>query len=424
MSECTTFSEWNALLSSISAEQPVFHIGPEPASGTIDWSAAVEACLRSPIGARPVSQMAESASDAVILVDDATRPTPQRKLLPPLLDTLERSGLPAANITVLIALGTHRYMTRSQIRERFGTSVARRVNVFNHTWRDPSCFTPLGSTASGVPLSVNRLAVEADLIIGTGSIVPHIWAGWGGGAKIVLPGISAADSIAPTHALAEHEDDLRRVSGRAENACRQEIERAARRAGLDLILNCVVDADGRPIWIGAGDPVEAHRAGVAIARQVFVRDVPRRADIVLADARPATKDYWQGIKALAHAARGVREGGAVVLAGTFPEGVAPTHPQFREHANRSVGEIRRAAETGEITDPVVVTTLCLHAMLRRQCRVICLSPGLSEGEASDLGFWHARNAGDALHMARELTSPSGSVGLIDYAGDVLPAMTD
>lgn len=411
---------WQKLLANVADAEVIFRVAPTDVSRPLDWARAIRHTLASPIGCPPLAELAGAGTRVVILADDGTRPTPQNRLLPPLLDCLNDAGVADADVTVLIALGTHRYMSRAEMRERFGTEVCGRVNVYNHTWRDESSLENVGGTGSGISLRFNRLALEADLLIGTGSIVPHIWAGWGGGAKILLPGISAAESIAPTHALAEREGDLTEVVGRADNACRAHIERAARRGGLDLILNCVVDAAGRPAWIGAGDPVRAHRAGVKAAERVFRRPIPVPADVLLADARPAVKDYWQGIKALAHASRGTRRGGTVVLVGPFRDGVAPTHPEFLRHARRSPDEILALAREGCISDPVIVTTLRLHAMLRERCNVICLSDGLSPEDADALGFHHAPSPTDALRQARELTGRDPSLGIIEYAGDLLP----
>ncbi len=422
MSAAPPSPTWQRLLESAADEQVIFRIGPATVPEPREWRSGVRKALESPIGSRPLGELAEPGARTVILADDGTRPTPQHRLLPPLLECLNDAGVTDEEITVLVALGTHRYMSRAEMRERFGTTICERVNVYNHTWRDESCLETVGATESGSPLRLNRLALRADLLIGTGSIVPHIWAGWGGGAKILLPGISAAETIAPTHALAEQDGDLTAVVGRAENACRVEIERAAGRAGMDLILNCVTDAAGRPAWIGAGHPVQAHRAGVEAAEKVFRRPIPEPADIVLADARPAVKDYWQGIKALAHAARAARMGGTIVLTAAFLDGVAPTHPEFLRHARRSPDEILKLAEKGCISDPVIVTTLRLHAMLREKCHVICLSGGIHPEEAEALGFEHADSPEDALRLAGDLAGDTDpAVGIVEYAGDVLPA---
>jgi nickel-dependent lactate racemase len=423
MSAVPPLKNWQNLLEMTEDDDVTYHIAPADVERPVCWGQAVRNALDSPIDAPPLRELAGSGTRVVILVDDATRPTPQNELVPPLLDALNDAGVKDENITAIVALGTHRYMSRSEMRRRFGLDVCRRVNVFNHTWRDESSLRSLQSSGIDTPLRLNRLALEADLLIGTGSIVPHIWAGWGGGAKILLPGISSSESIAPTHALAEHEGDLTAVVGRTQNACRSRIEQVAEQAGLDLVLNCVVDASGQAGWVGAGHPVQVHRSGIAAAREIFCRGIPRQTDIVLADARPAVKDYWQGIKALAHSARGTVADGSIVLVGTMHDGVAPTHPEFIRHARRSPEEIADLVANGGISDPVIVTTLRLHAILRDRYDVICLAEGLNQADVEALGFRYAASASEALRLAREMAGTHASVGIINYAGDVLPVLS-
>jgi nickel-dependent lactate racemase len=356
----------------------------------------------------------------VVLADDVTRPTPQQQVLPPLLTALNEAGVPDRHITVIVALGTHRYMTRAEMREHFGEETCARVNVINHAWKDPDTFVDLGVTPRGTPLKVNRVAHDADVLIGVGSIVPHIYAGWGGGGKIVMPGICSAESIGSVHSLSAEGGGLLYVAGRSGTACRQEIEEAAAQVGLDFILNVVLDAEGTGAWVGAGHPVQAHAAGVAAAEKIFVRDIPAPADIAIVDARPAVIEYWQGIKALGHAARGIRKGGTAILVGDFPEGIETTHPEFSSYALCSEEEIVRAWETGRIADHVAVAPLRLHALARAHCDVICVSSGMSVEDKERLGFRHAASIGEALELALARHSRAACIGVIEFGGDVVP----
>jgi len=404
----------------VPSERLLYRIGPAAAANAPSWEDAVASALSRPIACAPLEELARERSRVVVLVDDVTRPTPQGRLLPPLLQALGAAGVPDENITLLVALGTHRYMTQAEMRDRFGADVCRRVRVLNHEWRDPATFADLGRTERGLPVRVNRIASEADLLMGVGSIAPHIWAGWTGGGKIVLPGICSAEVIGPAHALAEEEGDLMRVSGTVEGACRHEIESVARRVGLRCVLNVVLDGGGACLWAGFGEPVRAHRAGAAAARKALVRPIPALADVVIVDASPATKDYWQGIKALAHGERGVKAGGTVILVGRFEEGIAPSHPEFQVHARAPYDSIPAAVDAGRIRDRVMVTTLRLHALLRDRCHVVCLSDGVKPEEKECLGFRHAGTAAEALEIACESQGPAARFGVIDFGASVLP----
>lgn len=401
-------------------ERLLYRIGPAAAPEPSDWPTAVRAALREPIGGPALEHLVCSYGKVVILADDLTRPTPQKQILPPLLDYLNAAGAPDGNITIIIALGTHRYMTEPEIAARFGEEVTSRVRVINHLWQAPETFVDLGATAKGTPVQVNRTAREAGLLIGTGSIVPHCYAGWAGGAKILQPGICSAETTARTHCMAAEDEDLLGIPGRVENPVRREIEEVAALAGLDFILNVVVDANGAPAWVGAGDTVRAHRAGVAAGERTYVRDIPAPADVVVVDAEPTTKDYWQGIKALVHAQRGVKAGGTVIFVGTFPEGIAPTHPEFSQHSLKPYGAILEALTAGRISDHIASATLRLHALIMAHCKVICVSPGMSIADKGKLGFDHAETVEQALEAALTELGQSADVGVIEYGGDVLP----
>lgn len=421
MTESRLVAELKEVAAGLPPHRVLYRLAPGSAKGAGNWERAVLAALEKPIGAPPLSALARPGMKTVILTDDLTRPTPQRELLPPLLACLNAAGVPDSDITIIIALGTHRYMTEAEIRERFGDDICSRVPVINHTWMDEATFAELGATPRGTPVRVNRIAHEADLLIGTGSIVPHVYAGWSGGAKILQPGICAPDTTACTHCMAADGPDLLGIAGRSSNPVRREIEDIAAVAGLDFVLNVVLDAGGAPVWAGAGDFVRAHRAGVAAARKIYVRGIPEPADVVLVDARPTSVDYWQAVKALANAFRGVKRGGTAILVGELPDGIAPTHPEFIRYAREPYEAIVSAYEAGEIKDGIASATMRLHALIMAHCGVICVSPGMSAGDKEKLGFRHAETVADAVEGALGEQKDGARVGIIEYGGDVLPA---
>jgi len=420
MSDLPASAGWNEVASLVPPDRLLYSVGPGRAEEPRDWAPAVRAALCNPLGAPPLAELVAPGRRVVILVDDVTRPTPQQRILPSVLSLLNEAGVGDEDVTLVVALGTHRYMTRAEMRARFGQEVCSRVRVINHAWKDPETFVDLGATPRGTPLRVNRTAREADLLMAVGSIVPHIYAGWGGGAKMAMPGICSHESIGPMHSLAWQEGDLLLVAGSRGTSARQEIEEAAARVGLDFILNVVLDADGACAWMGAGEPGQTHAAGIDEARRVYVRPVPRPADITVLDARPATMEYWQGIKALGHAARGIKAGGTAILVGEFPEGIETTHPEFASNALCSDEEIVDMWRKGEITDHVAVAPLRLHAQVRAHCRVICVSPGMSAEEKAMLGFAHADSVREALDLALAEHGASAEVGVVEFAGDVVP----
>jgi len=400
----------------------VYAIKPEDLAGLENEQKSIRYSLENPIGSAPLSQEVKKGMKVVIMADDITRPTPRERVLPPLLDGLNEAGIPDRDITVLIALGTHRYMSKEEIEHCFGERLTARVKVLNHEWQDEANFIYLGSTPRGIPVSINKIAHEADYLIGVGSIVPHSLAGYGGGAKIVQPGICSWETTGKTHLLAVERDDFFELAGDAENEARLEMEEVARVAGLNFIVNVVLNDKKELVKVVSGDPVKAHREGVKMARKVYEHKIPELADVIIESAYPADIDYWQGAKALAYAQNGLREKGTVILLASFPDAISPTHSEFEKYGDRPYEEIKRLIKENKIHDLVCASILVSHALVRSHCEVICLSEGLSIEQKERLGFRHADSLNEAWEMVLAKYGKRVKIGLIDYGGDMLPRL--
>jgi len=170
---------------------------------------AVEQALAHPIGSSPLSGLVKCGDRVLIIVDDLTRPTPQAIIIPVLLDELNKIGIPDKDISLLIALGTHRKMSLKEIKSRFSPQVTSRVSIFNHDYKNDHELVLWGHTPSGMSIVINHRVLEVDVVIGCGSIVPHAQVGWAGGAKIVLPGVCGAETISAMHWLAAKQRRLK-----------------------------------------------------------------------------------------------------------------------------------------------------------------------------------------------------------------------
>jgi nickel-dependent lactate racemase len=400
----------------------IYAIKPEGLPGLENEQKSIKHSLENPIGSAPLSQEVKKGMKVVVMADDITRPTPRERVLPPLLDGLNEAGIPDRDITVLIALGTHRYMSKEEIEHCFGEKLTARVTILNHEWQDETNFINLGSTPRGIPVSINKIAHEADYLMGVGSIVPHSLAGYGGGAKIVQPGICSWETTGKTHLLAVERDDFFELAGNPENEARLEMEEVARVAGLHFIVNVVLNDKKELVKVVSGDPVKAHREGVKVARRVYEHKIPELADVIIESAYPADIDYWQGAKALAYAQHGLREKGTVILLASFPDAISPTHSEFEKYGDRPYEEIKRLIKENKVHDLVCASTLVSHALVRGYCEVICLSEGLSIEQKERLGFRHADSLDEAWGMALSKYGKRVKIGLIDYGGDMLPRL--
>jgi len=380
---------------------------------------SVAEALKKPIGTPPLSKLVKRSDKVVVLVDDMTRPTPQNEVLPSILEELCAGGLSADNVQVMIALGTHRPMTDAEIVDHLGPEVAERFEVTNSDYKDDKRLVNLGMTELGIPALVNKTVVEADFVLGVGNIVPHNAAGWGGGGKIILPGVCGEESVGMLHIAAGKVVPIGKLVATLDNPMRRDINIIARKAGLNAIVNTVLNNEDKVVRVLAGDPEQAFREGVGMARQVYCQDVPELADIVIFSTYPADIDYWQGMKALDFAHVGVRKGGTVVLITPCTERISPTHPSFKARATESYPKLLQAVERKEFEDLPAAGALLMHSQMLERAKIICYSTGFTEEDKKALGFEHAPTVDEAIRMAFKRHGERAKVGVIE-CGEVVP----
>lgn len=402
----------------------LYHIAPKQVSGVTNEAKAIQKSLKDPIGSPSLRELVQGKSKVFVLVNDLTRPTPRDKILPVLLDELNQFGVEDHSITIMVALGTHRYMTEEELKIYLGKEVTHRVEIVNHEWKNKNQLVDVGQTKSGIPIIVNRRVLEADFLIGVGSIVPHNLAGWGGGAKIIQPGICSWDTTYKTHLIPAEKDEWLDLVGKSNNRVRLEIEQVAQTVGLKFIVNVVINAKQELVCVVAGDPVKAHRKGVQFAKEIYERPIPQLAEVVVVSAYPAEIDYWQGLKPLSYAQHGLKEGGTAILMGSFPEGVSDVHSELEKYGRCSYQEVKNLLNSGQIKDLVCASGLLQHALITDRCRVICISDGLKKSQKYNLNFIHAENFDEALQLALKQQGEDSKIGVIDFGGDILPKPED
>jgi nickel-dependent lactate racemase len=375
--------------------------------------------LKAPIGAPRLRDLVHRAKGkrTAILVDDGTRVTPVGKILPLLLDELNQAGVEDRHIKVIIALGTHRSMNTKEIEVRMG-ECARRVAVVNHAYDDPAQLIDLGWTPQRTPIVVNRHYYESDISIGISNIIPHFIAGWSGGAKIVQPGVSGEKTTARTHLNGSF--TWPSILGKVQNPIRQEMEQVARRSGLGMIINTVLNPVGEIVKVVAGDPVSAHREGVRYAERIYRVIVSEKPDIVIAGSYPANKDLWQADKALATAVLMVKPGGTVILAAPCMEGVSPEHPILMKLGAQSPNEVYKMATQGEVDDEIGAATHIKIGVMRQMASIILVSQGVSQAEAEHLGFQYAETLEKAIDIGLSQRGASSRIGICTSGAQVSP----
>ena len=396
-------------------------LSPRDTPVCADPIAEIRRAMAAPIGAAPLRQAARGAKRVVICADDLTRQTPVQIIIPLLLDELHAAGLRDEQISVLIALGTHRYMTQAEIEQRFGTEVTRRVQVINNPWQDPTALVDLGVTPNGTPISVSRIALEADFLLGLGSIVPHHIPGYSAGAKIIQPGVCGAATTGATHYLSTRAP--RSYLGQVENPVRTELELIARQVGLKAILNTVLDHSGQLVQAFYGDTVQAHRAGVRCSQQVYGVPAPGIADIVIAGSHPCDIEFWQAHKSLYSAELIVRHGGDIIIVTPSPEGVTVTHRELLQFAALPSERIDEMIRHGEVQDIVSAAVALAWAKSREHAPVSLVSDGIPRADALALGFTPYASVEEALQAAFHRQGSQASVNVLTHAPDILPLLS-
>ena len=390
---------------------------PRDAAPVTDVEAEIRRALASPIGALPLREQVRGRKNAVLIADDNTRLTPTDILI----NECNAAGIPDSAIRVIIALGTHRFMTDDEIRDKFGAETLCRVPVVNHPYKDPDALVDLGTTKNGGRIRINRTVVEADFKMGIGSIVPHHIPGYAGGAKIIQPGVSGEETTAYTHLLSVRAP--RSYLGVLENPVREELDAMARKVGMNTILNTVLNRHGQVVQAFFGDVVEAFRAGVAKSREVYDVPISEEADIVLSSSHPCDLEFWQAHKTLYPSDLAVKAGGIVIVATPCHEGIAQTHCNMLEMAPYGSRRLREMVSARELEDEVGAALAIAWAQVREREEVWIVSDGISPEESEKLVFRYFADVQEALDAALAQKGPGARVTVLTHAPDMLPRIT-
>lgn len=331
---------------------------PPPRRPVADADRAVRDAIANPVAGPSLAELAREAlriaaaerrpPRVVLAVTDATRDCPDQLFAPAILADLRAGGVAPEHVTIVVATGLHRPSTEAEKRAKLGDDVVEQVRVVDHDALDAAELVDLGAVAGASPAIVNRRAAQADLLLSTGVVEPHQYAGWSGGGKTVAIGLAGDATIALTHdirMLAEPGVRLARLEGNPFAAAVAEI---ARRVRLRFVVNAVLDVEGQMLAVAAGEPDAVHRELVSVATLTTVAPVRGRADVVVAGV-PAAKaaNLYQASRAVTYLHFApvpvAQEGGVYVLPAAIPEGVGQGTGE-----RRSAEALREAAVTGPV----------------------------------------------------------------------------
>lgn len=346
--------------------------------------------IEHPVGGRKLEEILEPGKKVAVIVDDGSRPTPVAMILPVLLEKIHACGVKKQDVKIVIALGSHRYMTEAEIQERVGSRIYDSYCVVNSEFRKPEELVYICDSQEGAPLFATKAIMDADIRIGVGNLVPHPVMGWGGGGKIIFPGVAGEDTVSYFHLKASLYDD--NMFGWSTTPVRDMMEGWVKLIGLDFIINTILTPGLKIYKAVAGDYIKAHREGVKIGKRALGCKVTEKADVVIASSHPADQDFWQSPKAIYGAEPALKgeRGGTVILVSPNFEGVGP-HPEYPEFMGRDDGdEIVKKCIAGKNTygDPLAIAVGNSMSKMRRRRRLVVVGDGVTREEMERCGCIH------------------------------------
>ena len=350
-----------------------------------DVEAALANALDHPIGSIPLAMLAAGKRTAAISVCDITRPAPNRLTLPPLLARLHAAGIPRDGITILIATGLHRGATDEEIQIILGPDIPAQYRVVNHDARDFAAHQSLGSTSRGTPVSIDKRFIEADLHITLGFIEQHLMLGFSGGRKLIAPGLAAQETIKVIHSPRFMREPTATEGSIEANPLHAELLEIARIARHDFILDVTLTQQRQISGVFAGDPVQAHAAGVDFLRATSLAPLPALADAAITTGAgyPLDLTFYQCGKGITAAQHIVKPGGRILILGECAEGIGS--PEFALKLRNFAGNeeyLRDIAHTPVVPDQWQLEKLALVGLTHE---LYFYTPGVSPDDLGALG---------------------------------------
>jgi len=360
-----------------------------------------------------------------IAVSDSTRPTPNSKILPILLDELGKLGIRDKNVAVIIATGMHNPDSPEEMRRNVGEEALRRVKVVNHNPDDREHLVGVGRTELGTEMEVNKLFADADVRVTTGTIGPCMLVGWSGGGKTVIPGVSSRRSIDQNHRLFVR--NVRKAKRGAMfgliegNWVRRDIDDYAQRAGVNLIVNTVQNSKEEILGVYAGDLLEAYGRTLAHAKKAMTAPVSEKADVVVVSPGVYSHEvslYQSGSRMFASVEGIVERGGTIILVSSCYKGIYEGIE--REEFKRALLQYRDPEEVLELTEKGKILSFesCISyqfVWMMKNFTTIVVTDGMSKKELEEIGMEHAPTISKALETSLSQHGRDATVTVVPYA---------
>jgi nickel-dependent lactate racemase len=388
----------------------------------------MEKALDHPVDSRPLEEMLKPGIRLAIVVDDVTRPTPVRELLPPLLRRIHQCGVPEKDVDIVIGVGTHHPLSPEEIEDRCGKEVAKTYRIQNHNARSGDLIRT-GEVPGYGPVSMNATVIQADVKMTVGSILPHVHNGFGGGPKSVMPGICDFETIRHHHLknVVHHRSILGNI---AENPFYKDCCQIARLASVDFSVNCLFDSLGQVGGVLAGNLFAVHDLGIRKTREALGVPASGRSDVTIASSFP----YDEGpqiVKPVLPAAMVTKPGGTIFLLAEIskplPEFFLESFSKIRDCGGEEAeGRIREKLRCVEpiIEGPMDFNmALILIFFVSQKYRVVLVADKVLQQAAVRMGFDYAPDLPGAIEeMKRQ--KENLTVNILPAGGYIFPLLTE
>lgn len=377
--------------------------------------AEVRRALIEPIGAPRLKDIVHPGETIAIITSDITRPMPTYKVMPALLDELYAGGADPKDITLVFALGSHRNHTEAEQRKLAGERAWNEIKCVDS---DPNDCVHYGTTSRGTPVDITRVVAEADRRICLSNIEYHYFAGYSGGAKAIMPGVSTRAAIQANHSRMVLPEA--KAGALETNPLRMDIEEAGAMVGIDFIVNVVLSEHKEILRAVAGDAVKAHREGCSFLDRLYRKELGEPADIVLVSQGGAPKDLnlYQTQKALDNAKHAVKDGGVIILIGSCREGLGEkTFEQWMTEAPTAHSLIERIGREFKLGGHKAAAI----AMVLERAEVDLVSE-LDDDFVRSIFLEPYQSAQAALDHAFSKLGPDARVLAMPYGGSTLPTV--
>lgn len=394
-------------------------IQPKERNGTLSSLEEIKRAMKEPIGTEELSEMVKPGDTVAIVVDDVTRATPSHLIVPPILNNLNSAGVNDKDVTILFACGMHRAVQATEIEKLVGEVAYQRVKVLNHdcTAKDQ---VYLGTTSFGTEVYVNKVFAEADVRILTGDVDLHYYAGYGGGRKSVLPGISSSQTIQKNHAMLLHpKAETGVLQG---NPVHEDMVEAAKLANVNFILNIVTNSKKEVVKAFAGDVNHAFYEGVKLVDEMYKVPIKRKAEVLIVSpgGYPFDINLYQAHKCLENVLNVVKKEGVIILVAECPEGHG--HEVFFEWMTKfnNLTEMEKELRTRFILGGHKAYYL-KRALQKVDIILVSIMPDYYVVDIFDLKT--ARTINDAVRDAFDMTGRNAKVWAVPHGNITLPIVS-